>query len=155
MTTSPQQWAAFDQALAKWMRKVTFPGRYDNLAKICKFVVQAAEEAGLSDSAVYSVELAVDEACTNIIEHAYGGEDRGDIQCICKITEKGLTVILEDQGQSFDPAKVPKPNMKARLKDLKSRGAGLFLIRKMMDEVDFEFTKEKGNRLTMVKHKKG
>jgi serine/threonine-protein kinase RsbW len=134
------------------MRTITLPGRLENLSKICDFVVQAANDAGLDDSAVYAVELAVDEACTNIIEHAYGGENKGDIRCTCNITPEGLTVILQDQGRPFKPESIPAPKVKARLADLKSRGAGLFLIRKMMDEVHFDFSAE-GNSLTMTKKK--
>ena len=62
-------------------------------------------------------------------------------------------MILRDHGRPFNPGRVPKPRLKTRLKDLPSGGAGLFLIHKMMDEVRFEFSSEKGNILTMVKHK--
>ena len=89
------------------MRKRTFPGRLDKLADISLFVVQAAEEAGLDDSGVYAVELAVDEAATNIIEHAYQGEDRGEICCSIEVNRDGLKVILQDWGSPFDPKKVP------------------------------------------------
>jgi serine/threonine-protein kinase RsbW len=112
-----------------------------------------AQKAGLDDMAVYSVELAVDEACTNIIEHAYGGEGKGEIQCTCQILEDGIKVILRDQGRAFNPENVPVPKPKARLKEVKARGAGLFLIRKLMDEVQFDFSKEEGNRLTLIKRK--
>jgi len=151
---SRQPWEAFEPVyLRSWMRKATFSGRFDNLAEISEFVVGAAKEAGLNSSAVYAVELAVDEACTNIIEHAYGGEGKGDIQCCCDISKDSLTITLRDRGRPFDPNKVPVPKSKANLKNLKSGGAGLYLMRKMMDEVRFEFTKESGNILTLVKCK--
>jgi serine/threonine-protein kinase RsbW len=134
------------------MQTATFPGRYESLVKISEFFVEAAKKAGLSDAAVYQVELAVDEACTNIIEHSYQGEGKGDIYCQWEITNKGLKVVLMDQGRPFNPKKVPPPKPGAKLSELKSRGAGLFLIRNMMDEVHFEFGKN-GNRLTMIKNK--
>ena len=56
------------------MKSATFPGRFKSLAKISKFVIEAAKKAGLDDKAIYAVELAVDEAASNIIEHAYGGD---------------------------------------------------------------------------------
>ncbi len=135
------------------MRTETFPGRFDSLSKISTFVVQAAQEAGLNPSAVYAVDLAVDEACTNIIEHAYGGEGKGEIQCTCQVTDKGLTVIIRDHGKPFNPDRVHSHQVKSHLKDVRSRGAGLYLIRKMMDDVNFEFSKETGNVLTLTKHK--
>ena len=137
----------------KHMRKVTFPGRFDHLFKINELVVEAAKEAGFNASAIYAVELAVDEACTNIIEHAYEGEGKGDIQCSCEVSDKALTIVLHDHGRPFDPNKVPVPNVKNGLKKVKTGGAGLFLMRKLMDDVHFEFFGEKGNKLTLVKCK--
>lgn len=133
------------------MRKSTFPGRYESLIRISRFVKKAAEDAHLDDPAIYAVDLAVNEACANIIEHAYGGEEIGVIHCSCHITEEGLTVTLTDYGQPFDPSNVPEPDPSLDLEQVKPRGAGLFLMRKMMDEVRFKFIPGKGNVLTMVK----
>jgi serine/threonine-protein kinase RsbW len=130
----------------------TFPGRYDNLAKIRRFVSRCARQAGLDEKAVYAVKLAVDEACSNIIEHAYGGEDKGDIKCTCQISEGALTIILRDEGRSFDPEKVPEPRKDVPLKKIKPRGAGLYLIRQLMDEVVFDFSEGEGNTLSLVKY---
>ena len=132
---------------------ITFPGRYDSLAKISQFVTRVAGAAGLGPTAVFAVEMAVDEACTNIIDHAYGGEGRGDIECTCQIDSDRLTVRLCDQGRPFDPSSVPEPDINAGLEERREGGLGLFLIRKLMDEVHFEFTPESGNVLTMVKWK--
>lgn len=99
------------------------------------------------------VETAVDEACSNIIEHAYGGEGIGDIEITYQINAKCLTIILRDFGKPFDPSKIPEPQLTAPLEKRKSHGLGLFFIRKMMDEVHFDFSNETGNVLTMVKRK--
>lgn len=123
------------------------------MAKIAKFVTQAAVQAGLNETAIFAVQMSVDEACSNIIEHAYGGENIGDIDCTCKIDSQGLTVILHDWGAPFDPEKVPEPDLTSPLEKRKEGGLGLFFIRKLMDEVHFEFSAEKGNTLTMVKRK--
>lgn len=136
------------------MQTITFPGRFDSLDKIRDFVVQAARQAGFDEDGTFAVELSVDEAFTNIIEHAYGGEGRGDIDCSVEITDQDLIVSLQDQGRPFDPSKVPIPNHNVPLEKLKPRGVGLFLMRKMMDEVQFEFTQDRGNVLTMKKHRK-
>ncbi len=130
-----------------------FHGRFESLAGIRKFVSAAAEEAGFDDKEIYAVELAVDEACTNIIEHAYGGEGNGEIICICNDINNGLEIILKDDGKQFDPAGVTPPDFSIELEKLQPRGAGLFLIRNMMDDVDFKFSKDSGNELRMVKRK--
>jgi len=134
-------------------KTATFPARFDSLAAIGQFVTHAAKAAGLDARAVYAVQLAVDEACANIIEHAYGGEGRGDIECTCIVNNNGLTVILRDYGRPFDPTSVPEPDLCASLEDRKARGLGLYFIRQLMDKVRFEFTPDSGNMLTMVKCK--
>jgi serine/threonine-protein kinase RsbW len=135
------------------MRTLSFSGRLENLAKVRDFVVDAAKSAGFGDLDIYAVELAVDEACANIIEHAYGGEGIGEIQCTCQVNKDNLTIILRDFGKPFDPESVPEPNLNAPIEDLQPGGAGLFLMRKMMDEVEFKFDPIKGNVLKLVKRK--
>ena len=135
------------------MPTAKFPARFESLEKISQFVVEAAKEAGFDESAIYAIELAVDEACSNIIEHAYGGEGRGDIRCTYQIANNNLKIILRDQGRPFNPNSIAEPNFGAPLEELKPRGAGLFLMRKLMDEVDFEFEAGSGNVLTMIKHR--
>jgi serine/threonine-protein kinase RsbW len=137
----------------KTPKTATFPARFASLAAVGEFVTHAAEAASLNARAVYAVQLAVDEACANIIEHAYGGEGRGDIECTCIVNKNGLTVILRDYGRPFDPTRVPEPDLCASLEDRKVRGLGLYFIRQLMDKVRFEFTPDSGNVLTMVKRK--
>ena len=134
---------------------LTFPGRFESLAAISEFVTNAARSAGLDACAVDAVQLAVDEACSNIIEHAYGGEGHGDIECTCRVNDDGLTVILRDHGCSFDPSLVPEPNTHPSLDDKTCTGGGLglYFMRQMLDEVDFDFAPGSGNVVTMVKRK--
>ena len=131
----------------------SFPGRFDSLAAIGEYVTRAAEAAGLDARSVQGVELAVDEACSNIIEHAYGGEGRGDIEVTYRIDGDGLTVLLRDYGQPFDPDRVPEPDLQAPLEDRDAGGLGLHFMRQLMDQVRFEFTAGSGNVLTMVKRR--
>lgn len=130
-----------------------FPARYESLAAIDQFIVDAAERAGFDSCTVYQIQLAVDEACSNIIEHAYGGEDRGIIECTQRLHDEDLTIVLRDYGQPFDPETVPEPNIKADLEERGEGGLGLYFIFQIMDEVVFDFDSEAGNVLTLVKRK--
>lgn len=130
-----------------------FPGKFESLPAISEFVTRNAREAGLNSKEVYAVELAVDEACTNIIEHAYRETYSGEIVCSCQPVKQGLKIVLSDRGETFDPKSVPEPDPTVPLEQVSPRGAGLFLMRKMMDEVEFAFDPVNGNVLTMVKHK--
>ena len=130
-----------------------YSSNLDNLEKICTFVTRCARQAGLDERQVYAVQLAVDEAATNIIEHGYCCTGEGDFTVTCETEADGLRVILHDHAPPFNPDEIPPPNTDAPLEELKPRGIGVFLIRKMMDEVNYEFNTEKGNRLTLFKRK--
>lgn len=135
------------------MKTAAFPGRYASLAEISDFVLEAAREADLDEKACYAVQTAVDEACSNIIQHAYGGEGKGEIICSVEPSTRGLTIILKDFGKPFHPDQVPDPDLNASLFQRKIGGLGLYFIRKYMDEIRFDFSAHDGNQLTMVKWK--
>lgn len=135
-----------------------YPAQYNYLDDVRAFVESNAEIYGLDSSQIYAVELAVDEAFTNIIEHAYGGECAEEIECTCQITQNGLVIMMKDCGRTFDPAAVPEPNLEADLEDRQVGGLGLFFIRRLMDEVQFSvqpsgFDNRDCNVIRMVKRK--
>jgi serine/threonine-protein kinase RsbW len=134
------------------MPKRTFPARHDSLAPLGEFVSKLAIEAGLDDNEAYAAQLAVDEAAANIIEHAYGGEGRGDIECDCRVGEDEIEITLKDHGKAFLPEEIPELPLGVPLEDYGPGGAGLTLMRRLMDEVQFDF-REGENVLTMVKRK--
>lgn len=140
------------------MRSVILTAQFENLELVREFVGDAAADSGLKPSAVYAVQLAVDEAFSNIIEHAYGGECLEKVQCSCEITEDALVIRLRDCGQTFHPGNVPAPDLTSNLQERKIGGLGLYFMRQLMDEVDFLFTTdpqtgEPCNILKMVKRK--
>lgn len=140
------------------VRKLVFPAQFENLDKVREFVGQAAHDSGLIGNDIYQVQLAVDEACTNIIEHAYGGESRKRIDCTCRIETEKLTVVLEDCGRPFSPAEIPAPDLDADIEHRPAGGLGLYLIRQLMDEVEYTFEKSPRNgthhnTVRMVKQK--
>jgi serine/threonine-protein kinase RsbW len=135
------------------MPKVTIHARFENFIKIRKLVEQTAKNAGFDGHSIYKIQLAVDEACSNIVEHAYGGEGGGEIECSCQETSDGIRIVLRDWGSTFDPNSVPAPRLPDSVQDVEPRGAGLFLIRKLMDDVRFEFSSDHGNRLSLFKRR--
>lgn len=135
------------------MASKVFPGKFSSLEKISDFIEEYAQICGLDENATYAVQLAVDEACSNIIEHAYGGEGLGNIECTCNVLDDGLEVILRDRGKSFNPDEIHEIEVGVPLEKLGNRGAGIFLINKLMDEVHFEFSKQDGTTLVLKKKK--
>lgn len=134
------------------MPTATYPGFYNELPEISEFVAKVARQAGAERSDIYELQLAIDEAVTNIIEHGYGGEGKGKIECTCDVVGNRFRVILRDWGKSFKPENVPDPDFNVPLEELKIRGAGLYIMKKVMDEVKFSFDDKKGNILKMVKY---
>lgn len=134
------------------MITVVFPGRYTSLAAISEFIRLATDTFGLDSYAAYAVQTAVDEACSNIIEHAYGGENKGEIVIGYEIIGEDLIIRLQDFGKPFEPDNIPTPDVQATLEDRKENGLGLYFMRQWMDEVHFQFSKGM-NTLTMVKRK--
>ena len=137
------------------MPSQTFAGQYTSLAEIADFFAQAAHEAGFGSKDIYAVKLAVDEACSNIIEHGYSGEADAEICCSYEVLDRGLKITIQDWGKPFTPEEIPEPNFDVELCDLKPRGAGLYFMKKLMDKVEFDFESGDGNILVMVKQSKG
>ena len=133
------------------------PGQYEHIKQICEFMAAGAREAGLDDDGIFKVELACDEACTNIIEHAYGEEGVGEITATWEATARSLILTLHDNGRGFDPDSVAGPStmqmaVKPNPEDLKVGGLGIHFMRNLMDEIHYQFDEERGNTLTMVKY---
>lgn len=135
------------------MQTVQFPAKFEFLDEIRDFVGAIARKNGFSDKAVYNIQLAADEAASNVIEHAYKGIPDGMLEISCGVQAGNLTIILVDHGKSFDPSGVPTPDIQANLGDRKVGGLGIFLMRKLMDEVNYDSSLHSGNTLTMTKRK--
>lgn len=138
------------------------PGRFEEVKNICAFVAAGAADAGLSESDIFHIELACDEACTNIIEHAYGEENAGEIIVSWEVEKDTFVITIRDFGRPFNPKAVPAPpqpldpqhpdfSEEALVNSLQVGGLGIHFMRKLMDDVSFDFDKDQGNTLTMVK----
>ncbi|MFO7536635.1 MAG: ATP-binding protein [Chloroflexota bacterium] len=136
---------------------ITIAGRYEQVKKACQFVARGAAAAGLDEQAVFHIELCCDEACTNIIEHAYGGEDIGEITVSYQAEDDSFVITIYDNGRSFQPESVLPPKS-VRVQDpqetaenLQIGGLGIHFMRQLMDEIQFVFDKSEGNKLIMTK----
>jgi len=136
------------------MKTVQFAARFEYLDEIREFVGKIARSGGFSDKDVYNIQLATDEAASNIIEHAYENIADGVLELSCGMNGDVITIKLIDYGASFDPSEVPLPDLKADLSNRKIGGLGIFLMRKLMDEVHYEPKPDKSNILTMTKRKR-
>lgn len=136
------------------MQSVRFAAKFEFLDEIREFVGEIARTGGFGDKDVYNIQLATDEAASNIIEHAYEGVSDGVLDLSCGVDKEAIRIVLIDYGDPFDPSAIPMPDLKADLSDRKIGGLGIFLMRKLMDEVHYEPRDDKSNVLTMIKRKR-
>ena len=137
------------------MQSVQFPAKFDYLDEIRDFVGEIARKGGFGSKEVYNIQLATDEAASNIIEHAYEGVSNGVLELSCGLQGNAIIIVLVDHGEPFDPSEIPMPDLKADLSERKIGGLGIFLMRKLMDDVRYDSQPGKNsNTLTMIKHKR-
>ena len=137
------------------MKYVQFAAKFEYLDEIREFVGEIARDGGFGAKDVYNIQLATDEACSNVIEHAYAGLPQGVIDISCHADDGQITVVIHDHGKQFDMSRVPKPNLSKKLSEREVGGLGVFLMHKLMDEIHFSSSKKSGNTLTMTKRKSG
>ena len=121
--------------------------------EIRELVGQVAHEGGFNAKEIYSLQLASDEAASNIIEHAYAGVSNASFDVTCDMQGETIIITMRDTGISFDPTRVKEPNLKADLSERQIGGLGVYLMRKLMDEVRYEANPRTGNLLIMIKRR--
>lgn len=126
--------------------KVEMPSDPRYLPAVRGAIGPLAAAAGWDEAECLEITLAVDEAITNVIRHAYHNRPDGRIELECRETDEGMEVTLLDQGDAPDPAKICARAMD----DVQPGGLGTHIIKKVMDHVCYELT-PRGNRFVAKK----
>ncbi len=134
-------------------KKLVVKSTTDNLSSIRNFVKDATSLAGFSADMSNKVVLAVDEACTNIIKHAYQHSPDGNITIQLNSDVKKVSIKIIDDGGHFNPDKVPDPDLPKLQKEKKAGGLGMFLMKKLMDEVKYKNLSDNRNQVLLVKYR--
>ncbi|MBL8169448.1 MAG: ATP-binding protein [Acidobacteria bacterium] len=139
--------------MAAFERKFTLqvPSSTENLALIRDFVTSVGRHAKLAEDDINKLELAVDEACANVIEHAYGHDATKEVIVRAIYDPDVLRVSVIDEGHGFDPTQVKQETLPQLIHEHASGGLGLRLIKSLMDDVSYEFTPGQKNELHMTK----
>jgi anti-sigma regulatory factor (Ser/Thr protein kinase) len=124
-----------------------------HLEEISAFVAEGARSAGLDEQQVFEIQMAADEACTNSIEHAYSGT-RGEVRICCWTEADAYVVRVTDFGEPFDPDQVPVPDTSASLAERNIGGLGLFLMRELVDRIEFHSDPVQGNQVLLRKQRR-
>ncbi|MEM6783148.1 MAG: ATP-binding protein [Bacteroidota bacterium] len=123
-----------------------------HLPALLAFLDAEAQAAGIDDATLFPLHLAVEEACANVIRHAYPDQP-GPLTLRLDITPQTATATLLDTAPVFDPVHAPTPPLEGAVEERPLGGLGWHFIRSLMDEVRHEAQPEGGNRLTLIKHR--
>lgn len=133
--------------------RIIIPGDPKKIRDVCDFVIAAAERAGLNENAIHHCQMAVDEACTNIIEHGYqAAASQEQVEVVCRDSDDRFSISILDNSPPFNPLAKEDPDPATPLAERAQGGWGIYFIKKMAD--DIAYTHEGGrNRLTLTKFK--
>lgn len=117
--------------------RLSVPARPENVSVVRQLVGAFGAAIGLAASTVEDMRLAVTEACTNVVRHAYGDEG-GHIDVVIRPTGEAIDVIVSDGGRGLGPSP-----------DAAGPGLGLSLIAALADRLEIEHAPRQGSRLAM------
>ncbi len=130
--------------------EITIPAQMSYLTQVRDFIERIGKKYKFDDKIINSFKLVVDEACTNIIRHGYRDIKNGEITLKAIIRRLSLTIIIIDQGTSYDPRQANTPDLDKYIKIGKKGGLGILMMRKLMDDMQYAVT-ERGNELRLTK----
>lgn len=129
----------------------TFPAKIDKLEAMIDFIIDFAQDEGLAPDKLSQVRLAAEEVLVNVINYAYPDKP-GDVEIFCApLKDKGIVVDIKDSGFPFNPLEKAEPDTSLPMEKRKIGGLGIFLAKKVMDELTYE-RKENKNVLRLIKH---
>ncbi|MBF0553893.1 MAG: SpoIIE family protein phosphatase [Nitrospirae bacterium] len=128
----------------------SFDCKIDNIPIILDFIGEAAGSLGFGGSFAFDVKVAVDEACTNIIDYNCAVGCKIDISV--ETNGQDFIVAIKNCGEPFNPTTVKPPDISLPLEERQIGGLGIFFMKQLMDKIDYE-SKDGLNTLTMVKRR--
>lgn len=113
------------------------PASTECLVEIREYIKVLALEAGLSEFDTMNVILAVDEACANIIQHAYRNDRSKSITISVSYDSQAIQIRIIDNSDPFDPSKADLPDMRRYFAERRHHGLGILLMTRVMDSIEY------------------
>jgi serine/threonine-protein kinase RsbW len=129
--------------------RLVLPSHIEAVADAAAAVTDFIRNCGVSEELAFGIEMALREAVTNAMVHGNQEDEAKSVEVVFNCHDNELEFEVRDQGEGFDPAKVPDPTNAENL--LKTSGRGIFLMRTFMDEVEWLNRPEGGTSVRMTK----
>ena len=127
------------------------PSSTENLAMIRDFVKSIGEQAGMNEMERMRLEMAVDEACANVIEHAYDCDVTQEVSIRASLDPNSIQIDVVDTGKGFDPGSIEQLNLAQLVSAKRTGGLGMRLMKSFMDEVHYQMIPGVKNERRMIK----
>lgn len=131
-------------------RKLVLPNDIETIPQLNEFIDLVAEEVGLDMSLTMSLNLAIEEAVVNVMDYAYSDGQKGSVDIEVTADQQWLTFVITDSGIAFDPTTKEDADTTLSAEDRPIGGLGIFLVRQLMDVIDYKREDNK-NVLTLRK----
>ena len=125
------------------------PGKISNVKLASKDILTLIEPLGFSEAELFDIRVCVEEALSNAIKHGSKGRSEFPVSYSVSIAENTVEIRVKCSGSEFDPGSVADPTTPQNME--RGGGRGVFLMRKLMDDIVFE---DGGETVTMIKHRK-
>ncbi len=132
-------------------KKIRVNSSPENLYQICDFVVQRARKAGFDEHEIAKIKVTVYEASLNVVEHAYFSNPDYWIDVYAVEKDSNFYMVIHDWGTSFDFDPTRDYNVEQAVKERKTGGFGLHIIKRTVDEIYYLSDQKIGNRLILIK----
>jgi serine/threonine-protein kinase RsbW len=120
-----------------------------------RYKLKIPDQAGFNNENQEKIALAVDEACTNVIKHAHKFDSQRLIDISIQNDAQKMKIKITDKGGGFEINKIKDPDIKKYVKEARHGGLGIYLIKTLMDDVQYEFTPGVKNQVQLTKYKEG
>jgi len=132
--------------------KLTIPNDLSYGPIVGSYVKAVAQKVGFNEEDQMMIELGVDEAFTNVVEHAFEPDEEATFDIICERIPLGLQIAIREKGMPFDPSQIPVYDPGAKLEERSTTGLGFFLMKRSMDEVFFNNLGKDGKETQLIKY---
>ena len=131
-------------------KSIIFTNDIAEIGRLEQFIEEIGNSFSLSPELIFNLNLVLEEAVVNVINYAYPQGTKELIHLSAALHQDSIVFVLTDTGKEFDPTLAPEADINLSAQERPIGGLGIFLIRKIMDEVKYERIEGK-NILTLVK----